>query len=140
MRPALTVIVPAYEEAAHVRENLLAIATAVEALGRPFELLLVDDGSRDATAAEAEAAARVYHAVTAMLFRLPIRDTQTGLKILRRDVARAIVPAIRTRRYAWDIELLVLAHRAGARIVSGPVNVDFGRRGVRIGPAGFLAS
>jgi hypothetical protein len=221
--PDLTVIVPAYEEGRHVRDVLAAIAGAVERLGRPFEILLVDDGSRDDTAEEAEAAARrdarirvlrhernrgkgaalatgvraaagevlvfldadleispdqvgplvhrleaagagvavaskyhpesrvrrplhrvvlsrVYQAVTALLFRLPIRDTQTGLKAMRRDVALRVVDAIRSRRYAWDIELLVLAHRVGARIVSAPVTVDFGRRGVRIGPAGFLAS
>ena len=71
------------------------------------------------------ALSRVYLAVTSVLFRLPIRDTQTGLKLLRRDLASKIVPAIVTTRWAWDVELLLLAHRLGARIVAGPVTVDF---------------
>ncbi|MBL9085704.1 MAG: glycosyltransferase [Planctomycetia bacterium] len=221
--PALSVIVPALDEGPHVRAHLARIVASVARLGRPFEVVLVDDGSADQTGAEARAAAaadprvrvvaharnlgkgaalatgcaeargevlvfldadleispdeigpllarmdaagaavavgskyapgahehrpwhrallsRVYLGVTSVLFRLPIRDTQTGLKALRRDVARALVPALRTRRWAWDVELLLLAHRAGARIVAAPVTVDFRRPGVRIGARGFLDS
>src|SRR5205823_5450546 len=54
---ALTVVVPAYDEAAHVREHLARIAAAIERIEPSFEILVVDDGSRDATADEARRAA-----------------------------------------------------------------------------------
>ena len=66
---------------------------------------------------------RLYQLVTALLFRLPLRDTQTGLKVVRRDVARRLIPRLRAQRFAWDLELVLLAVRAGSRVVSGPVTV-----------------
>src|SRR5205085_7302861 len=55
--PALSILVPAFDEAAHVREHLGRITAVMAASGRSFEVVLVDDGSRDATVAEAQAAA-----------------------------------------------------------------------------------
>ncbi len=45
----LSVVVPAYEEAEGIRQSLVAIANAVRATELPFELIVVDDGSRDGT-------------------------------------------------------------------------------------------
>jgi dolichyl-phosphate beta-glucosyltransferase len=49
-QPALSVVVPAYNEAAGIVATVEAIAARVEALGRPYELLLVDNASTDGTA------------------------------------------------------------------------------------------
>jgi dolichyl-phosphate beta-glucosyltransferase len=54
-QPALSVVVPAYNEAAGIVSTLEAIAASVDALGRPWELLLVDNASPDGTAERAEA-------------------------------------------------------------------------------------
>ena len=45
----LSVVVPAYDEAEGIRQSLRAIANAVRSTDLPFELIVVDDGSRDDT-------------------------------------------------------------------------------------------
>jgi dolichol-phosphate mannosyltransferase len=48
--PELSVVVPLYNEAAVVPRLVEVVVGVLEALGRPFELVLVDDGSGDGTA------------------------------------------------------------------------------------------
>jgi hypothetical protein len=75
---------------------------------------------------------RAYRLVTGLLFRLPLRDTQTGLKAIRRDVALDLVPRLRSQRFAWDVELLLLAHRSGRRCVAAPVELGPSLRASRV--------
>src|ERR1700694_5055439 len=49
--PHLTLIVPAYNVALHIEENVRGMINALETLDRPFEILVVSDGSTDGTAA-----------------------------------------------------------------------------------------
>jgi glycosyltransferase involved in cell wall biosynthesis len=56
---------------------------------------------------------RIFAICTVGLFGLPVRETQTGLKVLRRPVLEEVLPQMRIRGYAYDLELLVRAHRAG---------------------------
>jgi glycosyltransferase involved in cell wall biosynthesis len=51
----LSIIVPAHNEEALIRETLRAIDAAARTAGVPFELIVVDDGSTDRTAAVAAA-------------------------------------------------------------------------------------
>ncbi|HXI31566.1 MAG TPA: glycosyltransferase family 2 protein, partial [Vicinamibacterales bacterium] len=60
---SLSVIIPAYNEAENIVATLENITTALEPLGLPHEILVVDDGSRDATAALVEANAARFPAV-----------------------------------------------------------------------------
>jgi glycosyltransferase involved in cell wall biosynthesis len=57
--PRVSVVVPAYNEAESLPELQRELAAALDALGRPWEVVYVDDGSRDGTdrAIEALAAA-----------------------------------------------------------------------------------
>ena len=48
--PALSVIVPFFNEEDSIGRMHAAIVAAVEPLGVPFEMVFVDDGSRDGTA------------------------------------------------------------------------------------------
>jgi predicted glycoside hydrolase/deacetylase ChbG (UPF0249 family) len=217
----LSVVVPAYNEAAHLAGNMERLLACLGASGRRIEVLIVDDGSTDGSGDVAQrlaaadervrafrhhrnrgkgralatgvahaaedvivlldadleippedvlplverleqsgadvavgskyhpgatlqwplyrrALSRAYHVVTALLFRLPLRDTQTGLKAIRRRVARSLVPRLRARRFAWDLELLLLAHRDGRRFVTGPVHVRPASRASRVGWGGAL--
>jgi glycosyltransferase involved in cell wall biosynthesis len=74
-----------------------------------------------------------YYALVRLLFRLPVRDTQTGLKLYRREVLERIVPRLLVKRFAHDLEALVNAHRLGYRIVEVPVVVTQERPFPRIG-------
>ena len=47
--PLLTLILPAYNAASYIGRSLHDVVNALEALGRPFEILVVSDGSTDGT-------------------------------------------------------------------------------------------
>jgi len=68
-----------------------------------------------------------YYLMVRVLFGLPLHDTQTGLKVFRAEVLRRVFPRILAKRYAFDVEVLVNAHRLGYRIVDAPVTLHFGR-------------
>src|SRR5258706_10851253 len=48
-RPYVSVVVPLYNEADNVLDLHRELTAALASLGAPYEILLVDDGSRDAT-------------------------------------------------------------------------------------------
>jgi glycosyltransferase involved in cell wall biosynthesis len=59
-----------------------------------------------------------------VLFRLQVRDTQTGLKLVRRDVLADVLPRMLEKRFAFDLELLVVARHLGYRqFVGVPVRI-----------------
>jgi glycosyltransferase involved in cell wall biosynthesis len=71
-----------------------------------------------------------YALFTRMLIPLPVQDTQTGFKLFTRRLLDNVAPRMLVRRYAFDIELLALAHRLGYRFATCPVQVAFsGKRG-----------
>ena len=66
----------------------------------------------------------VYSTLVTMLFFLGVRDTQTGCKIFRRDVLAEVLPRLRERRFAFDLEFFVAAKAAGIRdLVAAPVRL-----------------
>ncbi len=204
----VSVLMPAYNEAARIRHNVLAVDALFRSMRRPYEIIVVDDGSGDWTYEEARKAARGhrniqvkrldvnqgkgwalkeafrlsrggwvvfldsdldiapeqvrlffdlqeregadvvigskrhpdsrlrypfkrrivsagYFFLVKLLFRMPLRDTQTGLKLFRRSVLLEAFPRVLVKRYAFDLELLVLAHHYGSRIVEAPVIVEY---------------
>lgn len=52
---------------------------------------------------------------------LPLRDTQCGAKFLPAALYRECRPRLRIDRFAFDVELLLEAHGAGARFQEEPV-------------------
>jgi glycosyltransferase involved in cell wall biosynthesis len=68
----------------------------------------------------------VYQLVVRLLFRLNVRDTQTGLKLFRRQVLEDVVPLLAIKRFAFDLELLVVARFLGYRkICEAPISLDY---------------
>jgi glycosyltransferase involved in cell wall biosynthesis len=66
-----------------------------------------------------------YQQLNRSLFHLPIRDTQTGVKVFRRDVLAAVLPRMVEKRFAFDLELFVVARQQGFRhFVEMPVSID----------------
>jgi len=54
VKPYLSIVVPLYNEEGNVRELHRKIVEAVQKIGRPFEIIFVDDGSKDGTVREAK--------------------------------------------------------------------------------------
>jgi dolichyl-phosphate beta-glucosyltransferase len=68
-----------------------------------------------------EQAGRAFNLLVRIATGLPFWDTQCGFKAFRLDVCRPIIEAARIDGFAFDVELLYLAQRAGLRIREIPV-------------------
>jgi len=207
----LSILMPAYNEAGSIAENVRETVRTMQALGIDFEIVVIDDGSRDGTHAVASEAlltwperVRVvrctrnegkgnalicgacyskgdyvafldadmdlhpeqlasffdimrdrradavigskfhpnskvdypvqrriysffYYMLVRALFGLPVRDTQTGIKLFKREVLERVMPRILVKRFAFDLELLANVHHFGYRVVEAPVTVNFQR-------------
>jgi glycosyltransferase involved in cell wall biosynthesis len=200
-RPALSVVIPAYDEAARLGTTLHALAAATAS--QDVETIVVDDGSTDDTAAVAAAhlsslpggsvirldqnrgkgaavragvlastgdavlymdadlatdlsvlprflaalddadvvsgsrtmpdavvrngtrdraaMAWVFNRIVRVSTGIKSHDTQCGFKMFRADAAREIFSLARCERFAFDVEVLLLARRLGYRMVEHPV-------------------
>lgn len=204
--PQLSVVIPAYNEAHHLHANLVQVCQTLADIDH--EVILVDDGSQDATSQEAKLAqedgcpveilrleinqgkgralyrgaesaagdiiafldadlevdpgylrrflrimqassadvligtksssdspfplhrrwlSAVYRGLVRFLFGLSVRDTQTGIKLFRREVLSQAIPRLSVSRFAFDVELLIAAARFGYTIVEEPVEVTYRR-------------
>ncbi len=81
---AVSVVIPAYNEADHVAEQVREVERVLRETGWVYEIIVVDDGSADETARAAES---------------------TGVRVLRRRLNRgygaALKLGIRNARYGW---------------------------------------
>ena len=68
-----------------------------------------------------EQAGRVFNLIVRFATGMPFWDTQCGFKAFRMDVCRPILEKAHTIGFAFDVELLFLAHRAGLRLCEIPV-------------------
>lgn len=216
-----SVLMPAFNEARHLAVNIHETVKVMETLGESFEVVVVDDHSRDTTAEVIRGVARelpsvmpvllpvnqgkgfalregfnrcrgelvffldadldlhprqfnllyrilqdagadvvigskrhpqtvsnypwkrrvvsaVYFFLVKLLFGLPIKDTQTGIKLFRREVLERTFHQVLVKKYAFDLELLVLVHHAGYRIAEAPVVVDYKTKFGHIGIAAIF--
>lgn len=74
--PIVSVVVPCFNEAENLRPLLARLVPVLEATGRSFEIVLVDDGSRDETVAVARG--------------LAAQDPRIGLLVLSRNFGKEI--------------------------------------------------
>ena len=111
-RPALSIVVPAFNEAARLPRALQRIAEHLEASRASHEILVVDDGSTDDTADAA------------------VRTLGSGVAVLRNDgnrgkgysVRRGMLAATGARRLMTDADLstpIEERHGLGARLDVG---------------------
>lgn len=202
--PQLSVVIPAFNEEARVLQSLELIAPYLQASGLAYEVIVVDDGSSDSTAALVREAAAANSHVRALelkpnqgkgravaegvlasrgelvlvsdtdfsspieemsklqaaidagadiaigsrakrgarekeqpihrvlmgkTFNLMVQavalpglwDTQCGFKLYKGKVAREVFSKLRTDGFAFDVEALLRARRAGYRVAEVPV-------------------
>jgi dolichol-phosphate mannosyltransferase len=74
-----------------------------------------------------------YYLIIKILFRLKVKDTQTGIKLFRQEVLKNCISQVLVKRYAFDLELLVIINRKGYKIFEAPVDVSENREFRRIG-------
>jgi glycosyltransferase involved in cell wall biosynthesis len=212
----ISVVMPAYNEARHIVPNLLETVNTLSQCAYEFEVIVVDDGSRDGTYLEAAKLlsshpelvrvvhytenqgkgnalmcgawfargdyvvfldadmdlhpvqlptllelmeannadvvigskrhryskvnypwqrrlySMIYYTLIRLMFGLPVKDTQTGLKVFKRAVIEDVFPRILVKRFAFDIEVLANAHRLGYKVIDAPVTIYFQRKFPRI--------
>jgi len=68
-----------------------------------------------------ETAGRIFNLLVRIATGLPFWDTQCGFKAFRLEVCRPILEVARIEGFAFDVELLYLAQRAGMRLREIPV-------------------
>jgi glycosyltransferase involved in cell wall biosynthesis len=115
----ISAVMPAYNEQANLEQSVGRMARALETYTRGFEIIVVDDGSQDGTAALLDG----------------LKGAHPNLRVIRHAVNRGYGAALRSgfaaARYAWiflmdadnqfdpaEVELL-LARAADADIVAG---------------------
>ena len=206
----LSILVPAHNEGPHIYGNIREIQRVFDEIGCRYELIVIDDGSKDETYENAWKAARgynniivkrirrnrgkgralkygfrfakgylvvfldadldlhpeqirnlfkimnkdgadvvigskrhpesklnypwhrriisnVYFFLIKIMFGLPLRDTQTGIKLFKHEVLKKIFPKVLIKRYAYDLELLVNAHHLGYQIAEAPITLNHQR-------------
>ncbi|MGA7355167.1 MAG: glycosyltransferase family 2 protein [Candidatus Cybelea sp.] len=207
----LSILMPAYNEATSIAENVCETVETMHALGMEFEIVVIDDGSMDGThtaarnallawpdyvrivrcyrnegkgnalicgahyskgdyvafldadmdlhpeqlagffevmnACDADAVigskfhpkskveyprlrrmySFLYYVLVRTLFGLPVRDTQTGIKLFKRSVLDRVLPRVLVKRFAFDLEVLANVHHFGYVIAEAPVEVNFKR-------------
>jgi glycosyltransferase involved in cell wall biosynthesis len=85
----LSAVLLAHNDAGHIEELVSSWATHLDALGRAYQLIVVDDGSADGTATRAEA----------------LRARWPRLEVLRHDSPRGVGAALRTALAASGLPL-----------------------------------
>lgn len=75
----------------------------------------------------------LYYVVNHILFGIPVKDTQTGIKLFKRKVLEDVLPKLIEKKYAFDLELIVNAHAQGFKIIEAPITLNYSRKKGRIG-------
>ena len=73
-------------------------------------------------------ASAVYYGIVHLLTGLPVTDTQTGMKLFRRPAIEWAFDRMLVKRYAFDVELLAIAHDAGFKVSEAPIHMEYGNK------------
>lgn len=66
---------------------------------------------------------RTFNVLVRILIGFSLKDTQVGLKVMKRSAVEKIFPRLAVKRYAFDVELLAIAHLYGLKIIELPVSL-----------------
>ena len=67
-----------------------------------------------------------YRSIIKLLFRLNVKDTQVGLKLFKRNVAKIVFSKVIVKAFAFDVEVLAVAQLFGyEKIYEAPIRLKF---------------
>lgn len=76
---------------------------------------------------------RAYQTLVRILFGLNVTDTQVGIKLFKKKVLQKVIPRLVVKAWAFDLEVLVVAHHLGyRRIIEAPVEFKMRSTGSKI--------
>ena len=68
----------------------------------------------------------IVQKATRLFFGLDVSDTQTGLKVFKREVLVKVLPRLLVKRWAFDLEILAVASHLGyKKIYESPVEISY---------------
>ncbi len=72
-----------------------------------------------------------YYYLVKVLFGIKVKDTQAGIKIFKKKVLEKILPQLVEKKFAGDLEMLVVAKTLGfQRIYEAPIRLDYNLGGL----------
>ncbi len=71
----------------------------------------------------------VYNRLVRLLFDLDLTDTQLGFKLIHSSVLKDIIDPLLVKRYAFDLEILVVESMRGVKVAEAPIRLTFSRAG-----------
>ena len=76
-----------------------------------------------------------YYFLIRLLFNLPVKDTQTGLKLFKYEALKIGLSKVVVKKYAFDLELLAILNKRNYKIIEAPIYLKptrkYGRIGIR---------
>ncbi len=70
----------------------------------------------------------IYYTLVRLLVGLPVTDTQTGMKLFRREALGWAFDRMLVKAFAFDLEILSIAHARGFTVAEAPVEMHFGNK------------
>jgi len=70
----------------------------------------------------------VYFTLVRLLVGLPVTDTQTGMKLFRREALSWAFERMLCKSFAFDLEMLAICHAKGFRVAEAPIRMEFGSK------------
>ena len=66
---------------------------------------------------------RCYNLIIRFLFGINFQDTQCGIKIFRKHALDKVIDKITSKKYAFDLEIIVALRNFGLKIIDSPVSI-----------------
>ncbi|MEI7945651.1 MAG: glycosyltransferase [bacterium] len=73
-------------------------------------------------------ASAIYFSIVRLLVGLPVTDTQTGMKLFRREALQWAFDRMLVKAFAFDLEILSIAHAKGFKVAEAPIHLQFGEK------------
>jgi glycosyltransferase involved in cell wall biosynthesis len=65
-----------------------------------------------------------YNLIIKILFGLQYQDTQCGLKIFKKKALDKVIDKVKSKRYAFDLELIIALREMRFRVADAPVTIN----------------